>query len=114
MYQPVQMAIELHIPRDKVEAALAAVAALAGEQAAGNASAALVATLATFGFEAEVDFPNGDVWIEVFRGRHWGTQEQLFSALAPYARGRVDVFARDDARWGYQLGEGSLVHDEVA
>jgi hypothetical protein len=115
MWRPVQMAIEVQIPREAVEPALAATAALCGEQrAVGNATADLVAALATCGFEAEVDFHSGDVWIEVFRGRYWEAQEQLFAALAPYARGRVDVLARDGARWGYHLHGGSLEREAVA
>jgi hypothetical protein len=114
MGQPVQMAIDVQIPRDKVAAALSAVAALGVAHAtAGHATAKLVAALATFGFEAGVELPRGDVWIDVFRGRYWGDQERLFAALAPHAQGRVEVFARDGACWGYVFRNGLLVHEEV-
>jgi hypothetical protein len=109
------MAIEVHIRHDEVQAALAAVAALGVPQAvAGHPIPNLVTALAALGFEADLDFPSGDIWIEVFRGRQWEDQERLFSALAPYAQGRVEVFARDGAHWGYLLRDGSLVHEKVA
>jgi hypothetical protein len=110
------MAIEVRIPWDKVAAACTAVAALMDEYegSAQTPGTQLVATLARLGFEADLEFPSGDVWIEVFRGRHWGVHERVFAALAPYAQGRVDVLARDGARWGYELRDGVLLHKEVA
>ncbi len=115
MCRSVRVAMEVLILWDNVESALAAIAALGGEQVlAANAPADLVAALAKWGFEAEMELPRGDVWIEVFRGRCWQSQERLFAALAPYARGHVEVLALDDARWGYQLGDGLPAQDYAA
>jgi hypothetical protein len=108
------MALEVQIPRDAVAAALAAVAELAGKPVAGRTASDLVVALAALGFEADLELPSGDVWIVVFRGRQWENQERLFNALAPHARGRVDVLARDGARWGYQFRDGLLVHEKAA
>jgi hypothetical protein len=115
MDRPVQMDIEVVIPASCVEAALIAIASLRDEQIPiGNAPANLIGALADWGFEAERDFRTGDVWIEVFRGRYWRQQEQLFGALAPYAQGEADVIARDGPRWRYQFGDGLLVHADAA
>jgi hypothetical protein len=110
------MAIEVRIPQDTVAAARTAIAALTDEHegSARTAAAQLVAALARLGFEADLELPSGDVWIEVFRGCHWGMQDRLFAALAPYAQGRVDVLACDGARWGYELRDGVLLHEEAA
>jgi hypothetical protein len=108
------MALDVRVARDAVESALAAVAALAGKQVAGHTAADLVVALATLGFEADLELPSGDVWIEVFRGGQWQDQERLFAALAPHVRGRVEVLARDGARWGYQFRDGLLLLEEAA
>jgi hypothetical protein len=115
MDRSVQMDIEVVISASNIQPALSAVMALHDEHApVGNASAHLIAALATWGFEAERDFRTGDVWIEVFRGRYWRQQERLFDALAPYAQGEVDVIARDGPRWCYRFGDALVAHDEAA
>ena len=110
MRHRVSMAIDVVIPREQVQPALASLSALGEKQTSlGSGPADLVTALAAWRFEAEIDPPRGDVWIVAYRGHDWQDKEALFAALAPHARGEIVAIASGQAVWRHRLEDGYLL-----
>lgn len=123
----------IDIPKDKVEACLAAINELHTpenlKQASGGAWSAgecvsrnyswvsnppeggfpsLEAALTEWRYDAHED-PNGNVHLDYFNGEKWGDDEKLIQAIAPFVDegGSIEVRGEDGAQWRYLFENGA-------